>query len=44
MRRSHTESTLLKLRLARLKVLAPLLAAEAMENQFDTGRSQRRFA
>jgi hypothetical protein len=30
--------------LARCKVLAPLLAAEAMDIQFDIGGSQRRFA
>jgi hypothetical protein len=31
-------------KLARCKVLAPLLAAEAMEDQFDIGGSQRRVA
>jgi len=31
-------------RLARYKVLAPLLAARAIDDQFDTGGSQRRFA
>jgi hypothetical protein len=31
-------------RLAKYKVLAPLLAARAIEIQFDTGSSQRRFA
>jgi len=31
-------------RLAKCKVLAPLLAAEAMDSQFDIGGSQRRFA
>jgi hypothetical protein len=30
--------------LARCKALAPLLVARAMENLFDTGNSQRRFA
>ena len=30
--------------LARCKVLAPLLAAGACDDQFDTGNSQRRFA
>jgi len=35
---------MLKLRLAKYKVLAPLLATEAMEYQFDIGGSQRRFA
>jgi hypothetical protein len=35
---------MLKPCLARCKVLAPLLAAEAMEDQFDIGGSQRRFA
>jgi len=30
--------------LAKYKVLAPLLAAGAIEIQFDTGSSQRRFA
>ncbi len=30
--------------LAKRKVLAPLLATEAMEDQFDIGGSQRRFA
>jgi len=30
--------------LASSKVLAPLLAAEAMDNLFDIGGSQRRFA
>jgi hypothetical protein len=30
--------------LAKCKVLAPLLATEAMENLFDIGGSQRRFA
>jgi len=35
---------MLKLSLARCKVLAPLLAAEAMDDQFDIGGSQRRFA
>jgi hypothetical protein len=30
--------------LAKLIVLAPLLAAEAMEDQFDIGGSQRRVA
>jgi hypothetical protein len=30
--------------MARCKVLAPLLAAEAMDDQFDIGGSQRRFA
>jgi hypothetical protein len=34
---------MVKLILARCKVLAPLLAAEAMEYQFDIGGSQRRF-
>jgi hypothetical protein len=31
-------------RLAQYKVLAPLLVAEAMDNQFDIGNSQRRVA
>jgi hypothetical protein len=31
-------------RLAKSKVLAPLLAAGAMDDQFDTGGSQRRVA
>ena len=31
-------------RLAKCKVLAPLLAAGAMDDLFDTGSSQRRFA
>jgi hypothetical protein len=31
-------------RLAKCKVLAPLLAASAIDDQFDTGGSQRRFA
>jgi hypothetical protein len=35
---------MLKLSLAKCKVLAPLLAAEAMEYQFDIGGSQRRVA
>jgi hypothetical protein len=35
---------MLKLGLAGFKVLAPLLAARAIDNQFDTGGSQRRFA
>jgi hypothetical protein len=35
---------MLKQGLAKCKVLAPLLATEAMENQFDIGGSQRRFA
>jgi hypothetical protein len=35
---------MLKQSLARCKVLAPLLAAEATEDQFDIGGSQRRFA
>jgi hypothetical protein len=35
---------MLKLSLARCKVLAPLLAAEAMDDQFGLGGSQRRFA
>jgi hypothetical protein len=30
--------------LAKRKVLAPLLVARAMDDQFDTGNSQRRFA
>ena len=30
--------------MAKCKVLAPLLAAEAMEDQFDIGGSQRRVA
>jgi hypothetical protein len=30
--------------LAKYKVLTPLLAAEPMDNQFDIGGSQRRFA
>jgi len=30
--------------LAKCKVLAPLLVAEAMDDQFDIGNSQRRFA
>jgi len=34
----------MKLGLAKSKVLAPLLVAEAMDNQFDIGNSQRRFA
>jgi hypothetical protein len=34
----------LKQGLAKCKVLAPLLAAEAMEDQFDVGGSQRRLA
>ena len=35
---------MLKQGLAQRKVLAPLLAAGAMDDQFDTGSSQRRFA
>jgi hypothetical protein len=35
---------MLKRGLAKCKVLAPLLATEAMEFQFDIGGSQRRFA
>ena len=35
---------MLKLIEAKCKVLAPLLAAEAMEDQFGTGGSQRRVA
>jgi len=35
---------MLKQTFAQFKVLAPLLAARAIENQFDTGGSQRRFA
>jgi hypothetical protein len=35
---------MLKPRLAKYRVLAPLLAAEAMEDHFDIGGSQRRFA
>jgi len=35
---------MLKRCLARCKVLAPLLATEAMEYQSDIGGSQRRFA
>jgi hypothetical protein len=35
---------MVKQRLAQFKVLAPLLAARANENQFDTGGSQRRVA
>jgi len=31
-------------RLAKCKVLAPLLAARAIDDQFDAGGSQRRFA
>jgi len=31
-------------RLAKCKVLAPLLVARAMDNQFGTGNSQRRVA
>jgi hypothetical protein len=34
----------MKLRLARIKVLAPLLAAKAIDDQFDNGGSKRRFA
>jgi hypothetical protein len=34
---------MLKLRLAKHKVLAPLLTARAIDDQFDTGGSQRRF-
>jgi hypothetical protein len=34
----------MKLGLAKSKVLAPLLVAEAMDNQFDIGNSQRRVA
>jgi hypothetical protein len=35
---------MLKQSLAKCKVLAPLLAARAIEIQFDAGGSQRRFA
>jgi hypothetical protein len=35
---------MLKLTLAKCKVLPPLLAAEGMDNQFDIGGSQRRVA
>jgi len=35
---------MLNLCLAKCKVLAPLLAAEAMDSQFDIGGSQRRVA
>jgi hypothetical protein len=35
---------MLKQGLARCKVLAPLLAAEAMEDHLDIGGSQRRVA
>ena len=35
---------MLKQRLARCKVLAPLLGARAIGDQFDTGASQRRLA
>jgi hypothetical protein len=34
---------MLKLSSAKCKVLAPLLAAEAMDDQFNIGGSQRRF-
>jgi hypothetical protein len=35
---------MLKQGLAKCKVLAPLLTARTMEDQFDAGGSQRRFA
>jgi hypothetical protein len=35
---------MLKRGLAKYKVLAPLLGARAIIDQFDTGASQRRFA
>jgi hypothetical protein len=43
-RHSHTGNAQEVLGLAKLIVLAPLLAAGATERQFDTGGSQRRVA